>query len=85
MHIVQVYVSSESRPLTESQGEKLGQYYGGIPLGVSIEFINPGALLSGRWVTILDQTKKPIVLSEVRVYGRKWIYFCLLMNSMYCT
>ena len=80
MHIVQVYVSSESRPLTESQGEKLGQYYGDVPLGVSIEFIKPGALLPGSWVTILDQTKKPIVLSEVRVYGSKWIYFCLLID-----
>ena len=85
VHIVQVYVSSESRPLTESQGEKLGKYHGWVQPGVSVVFIKPEALLPGRWVTILDLTKKPIVLSEVRVYGRKWIYFCLLMKSMYCT
>ena len=65
MVIVQVYVSPENRPLNQSQGEKLDDYYGGVPLGMSIDFIKYEALLPGRWVTIVDQSKKPIILSEI--------------------
>ena len=36
---------------------------------MSVDFIKYEALLPGRWVTIVDQSKKPIVLSEIRVYG----------------
>ena len=52
MVIVQVYVSPENRPLTQSQGEKLDDYYGGVPLGMSVDFIKYEALLPGRWITI---------------------------------
>ena len=68
--IVQVYVASEDQ-LAKGQGFKLGQYYGGVPLGVSIDFIDNENLLPGKWVTIIDQSKKPIVLSEIRVFGSK--------------
>ena len=71
MMIVQVYVSSENRPMNEDQGEKLADYYGTVPLGASVEFINYDFLFLGNWVTIVDQSKKPIVLSEIRVYGSK--------------
>ena len=73
MVVVQVYVSPENRPLTQSQGEKLDDYYGGVPLGMSVDFIKYEALLPGRWVTIVDQSKKPIILSEIRVYGSNFI------------
>ena len=75
--IVQVYVASEDQ-LAKGQGFKLGQYYGGVPLGVSIDFIDNENLLPGKWVTIIDQSKKPIVLSEIRVFGSKWKYLFLI-------
>ena len=40
---------------------------------MSIDFIKYEALLPGRWVTIVDQSKKPIILSEIRVYGSNFI------------
>ena len=75
---VQVYVSSENRPMNEDQGEKLADYYGTVPLGAYVEFINYDFMFLGNWVTIVDQSKKPILLSEIRVYGSKWKYFLLL-------
>ena len=70
MIIVQVYVSSED-PATENQGEKLGYFHGDVPLGYSVDLFKNGTLLPGKWVSIVDQSRKPIALSEIRVYGSK--------------
>ena len=81
MMIVQVYVSSED-PATETQGEKLGDFYGGVPLGYSIDFFKHDVLLPGKWVSIVDQSRKPIALAEIRVYGSKWKYFSFLKGFL---
>ena len=57
--------------MSESQGELLGDYPGEVPLGVAIDFTHVEDYLPGRWVTIVDQSRKPIILSDIRVYGSK--------------
>ena len=57
--------------MSESQGELLGDYPGEVPLGVAIDFTHSEDYLPGRWVTIVDQSRKPIILSDIRVYGSK--------------
>ena len=69
--IAQVFISSEYRPMSESQGELLGDYPGEVPLGVAIDFTHSEDYLPGRWVTIVDQSRKPIILADIRVYGSK--------------
>ena len=71
MFILQVFISSENHPMSESQGELLGEYPGEFPSGVSIDFTHLEDFLPGRWVTIVDESKKPIILSDIRVYGSK--------------
>ena len=72
MFFSQVFISSENHPMNESQGELLGEYPGEFPLGVSIDFTHLDEdFLPGRWVIIVDESKKPIILSDIRVHGSK--------------
>ena len=71
LFMAQVFVSKENRPMSESQGELVGDYRGEFPEGVSIDFVHFDTFLPGKWVTIVDESREPITLSEVRVYGSK--------------
>ena len=81
--IRQVYVSDEDIPLNqlERRATILGKYHKTCPLG-SVCVIkrepNPAqpprwwdGFLLGHWVTIVDESNQPIVLSEIRVFGCK--------------
>ena len=76
--IWQVYVSDENFPLSEirTSGEKLGEYPSTCPLGIvcviktETPLANPQPII-GKWVTIVDESNQPIVLSEIRVFGCK--------------
>ena len=73
--IRQVYVSDEDIPLNqlERRATILGKYHKTCPLG-SVCVIDGGKLkdmVMGKWVTIVDESKQPIILSEIRVFGFK--------------
>ena len=54
------------------RGTKLGHYYGEVPLGgVEVTFNYYDIWIPGKWVTIVDKLNKPILLSDVKVYGSK--------------
>ena len=61
--------------MNEIDGEtKLGEYDGEVPLGAELIISNENdndVWIPGKWVTIVDKTNKPILLSEVKVYGSK--------------
>ena len=84
--IRQVYVSDNDISLNEieSGATILGKYHKTCPLG-SVCVIkrepNPAqpprwwdGFLLGHWVTIVDESNQPIVLSEIRVFGCKRDY-----------
>ena len=73
--IRQVYVSDNDISLNEieSGATILGKYHKTCPLG-SVCVIDGGKLkdmVMGKWVTIVDESKQPIILSEIRVFGFK--------------
>ena len=73
--ILQVY-ASENPPTVESIGRILGTIGGGFPLDTwfDLTYLNEGLgeYLPARWVTILDESKEPITLAEIRVYGSEY-------------
>ena len=67
-----MFVSAENEEdITKSQGDLLNTYTGMFPMGTWIDFTNRAQYLHGKWVTIVDESREPITLSEVRVYGSK--------------
>ena len=77
--IRQVYVSDDDIPLNQierhTRATILGKYHRTCLLGticvINAELSNTDGFLMGKWVTIVDESKQPIILSEIRVFGFK--------------
>ena len=77
--IRQVYVSDDDIPLNQierhARATILGKYHRTCLLGticvINAELSNTDGFLMGKWVTIVDESKQPIILSEIRVFGFK--------------
>ena len=49
----------------------MGSIGGKFPLNERLDFTYLGRYIPGKWVTIIDESKEPITLAEIRVYGSK--------------
>ena len=54
-------------PTVENKGDLFGSIGGSFPLDTWFDLINH--YKAGRWVTIIDESKEPITLAEIRIYG----------------
>ena len=71
MLVFQVFVSSEKQP-TDLSIHLLGSFSGEFPLSGMVDITFDGEEYKhGLWVTIMDESRLPLTLSEIRVYGSK--------------
>ena len=63
-------VSSKAQSFKNISGYVLGTYNGSMPLDTKIDITGFG-YIRGKWVTIVDTSKSPLTLAEIRVYGAK--------------
>ena len=54
-------------PTVENKGDLFGSISGIFPLDTWFDLTYQ--YKAGRWVTIIDESKEPITLAEIRVYG----------------